>query len=164
MHKLFFTFLSFIFLTVVPSAYLVAQGVASENELGKLFIQSLQKKQFKLIADVLVPTKVYAAISPDEALDKSEAELAKMQEVVESRLKSKWDILRTEAKFYKVKTSQLSFLTVNPKEIPFQSIYLSGLEVVAGYQQRTFNFLLIVVQVEEVWYLLDIARQSNIFE
>ncbi len=165
MRKQLFIFLSFISLVVIaPTVDTLAQGLDSQSALGKLFIQSLQKKQFKLLTKALAPTDVYAVISPEEASNKSEMELKQVQKVVETRLKSKWDILQAEAKFHKVKPKKLQFLEVNQKEIPFQSAYLSGLEVVAGYQQKTLNFLLIIVQIEATFYLLDIAQQSNIFE
>lgn len=164
MQKTHYSLLFYLLISLFFSESLLAQGSVSKEDLGKLFIYSIQQKQFKLLSEVLTPTQVYATIAPEEAANKNKTELLQMQKVVEGRLKSKWNILQEEAKFYKIKTKQLQFLESNLKEIPFQNPYLSGLEVVATYQQKQFTFLLITVKMENTWYLLDIAQQSQVFE
>jgi hypothetical protein len=154
-------------LSLIPLAQAqenILDGLESEDALGRLFVQAFQKKDFKKLKSSFVPAELYPKISPNETQGKSEAELLKDKEVVEKRIQSKWDILKVEAKFHKIKKSNLQFQETILQEIPMQQGMLFGLDIITKYSQKTLTFTLIVVQNNERWYLLDIAMQSDIFD
>ncbi len=139
-------------------------GLENENVLGRLFLEAFQKQDFKKLKTVFVPVELYPKIAPEEAKGKSKAELNQLKKVVEKRLKSKWAILKEEADFYKISRNQLKFQETALQEIPTAQGGLYGLDVISQYGSKSQTFTLIITQHAQHWYLLDIAKQTGVFD
>lgn len=133
-------------------------GVRSADDLGRIFIKSLQSQNPHLLSYLLPSSKVYQAIAPQETLGQSPQAMDKLKAIVKQRLLCNLD---TIIRFFQTQSLDLGKLTYRKTQVqnlpPLNDpAFLHGLEVEITYQEELYLIRLLSVNFKNKWYLIEI--------
>ena len=136
----------------------------SAAHLGRVFIKALQTKD-AILAESLLPSdsETFRKIATKETEGKSSNELAEMIQRVKIRLKSKFENILYEADKDKIDLDKIIYKSADTEVLPFPEAILFGMNLNYKYQSDEGAFVLIVVNLEDKWYLLEIAKSADVF-